>query len=107
MPHDVAYVVLIIELLPTQSDLKYCPALYRGWSSGPVDVAGDLQIDCFTVGCNMYIASKYRLLHSRDRLSSHSSMRLRHITFREFPIQQNIGVRQIGIYGLPVPSAQP
>ena len=43
-------VVLIIELLPTQSDSKYCPALYRcGWSSGPVDYAGDLQIDYFTL----------------------------------------------------------
>ena len=50
VPRDVACVVLIIELLPTQSDSKYCPALYRcGWSSGPVDIAGDLQIDCFTV----------------------------------------------------------
>ena len=29
VPHDVACVVLIIELLPTQSDSKYCPALYR------------------------------------------------------------------------------
>ena len=27
VPHDVACVVLIIELLPTQSDSKYCPAL--------------------------------------------------------------------------------
>ena len=54
VPRDVVCVVLcvvlIIELLPTQSDSKYCPALYRcGWSSVPVDVAGDLQIDCFTV----------------------------------------------------------
>ena len=68
VPRDVACVVLcvvlIIELLPTQSDSKYCPALYRcGWSSGPVDVAGDLQIDCFTVyelACRLqYVYSFY------------------------------------------------
>ena len=68
VPRDVACVVLcvvlIIELLPTQSDSKYSPALYCcSWSSGPVDVAGDLQIDCFTVyelACRLqYVYSFY------------------------------------------------
>ena len=53
VPRDIVCVVLcvvlIIELLPTQSDSKCCPALYCcSWSSGPVDVADDLLIDYFT-----------------------------------------------------------
>ena len=46
MPGDVACVVLIIELLPTQSDSKYCPAIESLFMivTGVLDVAGDLQV---------------------------------------------------------------
>ena len=43
VPRDILCVVLIIELLPTHSDLKYCPALGDARPSvvvGVVDVAG-------------------------------------------------------------------
>ena len=46
MPGDVACVVLIIELLPTQSDLKYCPAIESLFMivAGVLDVAEDLLV---------------------------------------------------------------
>ena len=60
----VLCVVLIIKLLPTRSDSKYCPAL-QTIVAGGLDVDGGLRINCFTT-YELYLADYNMCSFYRD-----------------------------------------
>ena len=86
VPRDVACVVLIIELLPTQSDSKYCPAIYRCcWSFGCCwGFTGRLYMSYFVYRLQyVYIASTGTFVRPGQGFNERSRGRLVHVCVAE------------------------